>query len=75
MLSFAHELYVSILVLQRNHHQIMHSFIPHLSSNDPIAQTLARKADFQLDILNFLLILKKKNIFNFLSFPIILVFL
>lgn len=50
MLSFAHELYVSILVLQRNHHQIMYSFIPHLSSNDPIAQTLARKADFQLDI-------------------------
>lgn len=50
MLSFAHELYVSIMVLQRKHHQIMYSFIPHLSSNDPIAQTLARKADFQLDI-------------------------
>lgn len=65
MLSFAHELYVSILVLQRNHHQIMYSFIPHLSSNDPIAQTLARKADFQLDILNFLLILKKKTFLIF----------
>lgn len=65
MLSFANELYVSIMVLQRKHHQVMYSFIPHLSSNDPIAQTLARKADFQLDILNFLLILKKNTFLIF----------